>query len=106
MSFEKMKRSFRCGADSIQRVRKAIEEKKPLPMPGRKMINPVRDNENLRGLVETMTKENGRVSDRDLSQALGTSRMSINRIRHDLDFSYKPLGHAPALNEKQAGKRL
>ena len=33
MTVAQMKKSFRCGAEIIQKVRKAIVEKKPLPTP-------------------------------------------------------------------------
>ena len=37
---------------------------------------------------------------------LGTSKSTINRIRHDLRFSYRPLRHAPRLNDRQIQARL
>ena len=56
-----LKRQFNCGAELIGTVRKAITEKKPLKVRSKKGINPVRDNQELVRLVDTMTRENGGV---------------------------------------------
>ena len=50
--------------------------------------------------------ENGHVSDSELSSLLGTSRNTVNRIRHDLNFRYKALTHGPALSARQIQARL
>ena len=76
-------------------MRRSIEEKKPIGIPGHKHVKPIRHDENLVGLVDTITKNNGGVSDAELARFLETSRASVNRIRHDLNNSYKPLLHAP-----------
>ena len=106
MSVAEMKKRFNCGAQLISDVRKALVEKKPLPIPGRKKINPVRDNTILIGLVDSMTRENGRVSDSDLANVLGTRRMRVNRAQHDLQFTYKALRHIPVLSQRHVGTRL
>ena len=106
MSVAKLKKTFRCGAELIRRVRKAIEEKKPLQVPGRKITKPVRNDETLIGLVDAMTRENGGLSDSTLATILGTSQASINRIRHDLSYSYKPLRHGPHSIVRHVGARL
>ena len=105
MSIAEMKRVFGCGAALINRVRKAIVEKKPIPFPkpGKKNI---RNNPLLRRLVDESTIADGHVSDADLSRILGTSRNTINRIRHDLNFKYKALSHGPLLTERQIAARL
>ena len=106
LSIHKMKRRFKCGAELIMRTRKAIDEKKPVPSPGHKRDKPVRSNEILRGLVDSMTTGNGGVSCASLAKVLGASPASINRIRHDLDYTYKPLRHGPVLNQRQVRARL
>ena len=40
MTVREMKKTFKSGGCLIQQVRKAIREKKPLKVPGRKQINP------------------------------------------------------------------
>ena len=89
----------------IADVREAIGEKKPLRIPGRGKVRKVRDDKVLIGLVDSLTRADGGVSDFNLSQILGTSRMTINRVRHDLKFSYKPLRHGPLLSELQIERR-
>ena len=74
--------------------------------PREKPVEPVRDDSILINLVDSMTRENGALSDSDLANILGVSRATINRIRHDKDFSYKPLRHRPLLNQRQIEKRL
>ena len=106
MSIRALKKSFNCGSDTIRSVRKAIEEKKPLKSPGRKRINPVRDDPALVALVDAITREDGALSDADLANLLGISRTSVNRIRHDLKFSYRPLRHGPRLEARQVEARL
>mgnify|MGYP004579369149 CR=1 FL=1 len=106
MTIAEMKKQFNCGAKLISDVSKAIAEKKPIPIPGHKKTKPVRDNVILIGLVDAMTRENGAVSDTDLSIILGTSRMSINRVRHDLKYTYKALRHGPVLSGRHITKRL
>ena len=106
MTIVQMKKSFRCGAELIQKVRKAINEKKPLPIPGHKKGNPVRNDPALIGLVDTMTREDGSLSNGALASILGTSESTINRIRHDLAYSYRPLRHGPHLLERHFAARL
>ena len=105
MSVSYLKKRFNCGAKLIGDVTKSIQEKKPLQMPGRKKIRPVRDDKVLIDLVNSFTRNDGGISDADLSNILGTSRMTINRIRHDLEFSYKPLRSGPGLTELQIERR-
>ena len=105
-SVRELKKRFKCGAEQIRRVKKSIEEKKPLSIPGEKPVKPVRDDRVLVNLADSMTRENGALSDSDLANILGVSRATINRIRHDKDFSYKPLRHGPLLNQRQIEKRL
>ena len=105
-SVAEMKKQFKCGAKLISDVRKAVAEKKPLPIPGRKKTKPVRDNGVLIGLVDSMTRDNGGVSDSDLANVLGTSRMSVNRVQHDLKYTYKALRHGPVLSQRHIGTRL
>ena len=62
MSIDQMKRSFNCGADMISRTRRAIMEKKPIPPPRHNREHPVRHNQILRNLVDTLTRGNGGVS--------------------------------------------
>ena len=81
MSVRECKKRFNCGAELIRRVKKCIEEKKPLSIPWRPHIKPVRDDPVLVSLVDSMTRENGSMSDSDLANVLGTSRATINRIR-------------------------
>ena len=90
----------------IKRVSKSIEEKKPIEIPGRKHIKPIRNDENLKRIVDSITRNNGGVSDAELARFVETSRSSVNRIRHDLKYTYKPLLHAPLLNERQIQSRL
>ena len=106
MTVREMKKTFKCGGCLIQQVRKAIREKKPLKVPGHKHINPIRDDPSLVGLVDTITGDNGAVSDGDLANLLGTSRSSVNRIRHDLKYAYRPLRHGPLLQDRQIEARL
>ena len=106
MTVAQMKKSFRCGAELIQKVRKAIVEKKPLPIPGHEKGNPVRNDPALIGLVDAMTREDGSLSNGALASILGTSESTINRIRHDLGYSYRPLGHGPHLLERHFAARL
>ena len=106
MSIASMKKTFKCGADLIQKVKKSIEEKKPIGLPGHKREKPVRHDQNLVGLVDSITRNNGGVSDTELAGLLKTSHASVNRIRHDLKYTYKPLIHAPFLNQRQVECRL
>ena len=101
-----LKKSFKCGSDLIKRVSKSIEKKKPLDIPGHKHIKPIRNDENLIRIVDSITRNNGGVSDTELTHFVDTSRASVNRIRHDLKYVYKPLLHAPFLNERQVQSRL
>ena len=101
-----LKKSFKCGSDLIKRVSKSIEEKKPIEIPGHKHIKPVRNDEHLVRIVDSITRNNGGVSDAELARFVETSRASVNRIRHDLKCDYKPLLHAPFLNERQIQARL
>ena len=106
MSIDQMKKRFKCGAELIARTQKAIVEKKPVPFPGHKRDSPVRRNEFLKNLVDSLTRANGGISCVSLSKDLGASPASINRIRHDLEYTYKPLRHGPVLNERQVRARL
>ena len=106
MSQDKMKKQFRCGAELIKRVRESIDERKPIQTPGRKRTKPVRENVVLVQLVDATTRENGGASDMELAKLFETSRASINRIRHDLQYSYKPLRHAPFMTTQQIETRL
>lgn len=106
MSQEKMKKQFRCGAELIRRVRESIAERRPLQIPGHQKANPVRENPVLVQLVNATTHENGGASDLELARLFGTSRATINRIRHDLEYSYRPLRHAPFMTTVQTEKRL
>ena len=106
MSQEKMKKQFRCGAELINRVRESIVERKPLRIPGRKKAKPVRENPVLVQLVDATTRENGGASDTELSRLFETSRATINRIRHDLQYSYKPLRHAPFMTARHIETRF
>ena len=106
MSIDQLKRSFNCGADMISRTRRAIVEKKPIPPPRQNREYPVRHNQILRNLVDTLTRGNGGLSCSSLSTTLGASPASINRIRHDLDYTYKPLRHGPVLNQLKIRARL
>ena len=37
---------------------------------------------------------------------LETSKTTVNRIRHDLKYSYRPLHHAPPLTDRHIQKRM
>ena len=106
MPIAELKKRFRCGAELIGRVRKAITEKKPLQVRRRKGVNPVRDNQELVRLVDSITRENGSFSDENLANILGTSKTTVNRIRHDLKYSYRPLHHAPLFTDRHIQKRM
>ena len=106
MPVARMKKTFGCGAELIQRVSRAIEEKKPLQVPGRKKDKPVRKDQTLIGLVDAMTRADGGLSNAALAKQLGTSEASVNRIRRDLAFVYKPLRHGPRLLTRHFGTRL
>ena len=106
MTIAQMKKQFKCGADMISRVRKAIREKRPIPIAGHKKEKPVRNDAVLKNLVDAMTRENGGVSSSKLANVLGVSESSINHIRHDLQYSFKPLRHCPVLKERHVIARL
>ena len=74
--------------------------------PGAEKKQPTRDDQTLVGLVDAITGEDGAVSDADLAHLLGTSRSTVNRIRHDLHYSFSPLRHGPLLQERQIEARL
>ena len=93
-------------AELINHVRESIVERKPLRIPGRKKAKPVRENPVLVQLVDATTRENGGASDTELSRLFETSRATINRIRHDLQYSYKPLLHAPLATARRIETRL
>ena len=105
LAVAKLKKLFGCGAELIARVKYAIAQKKPIPIP-RKGRRNIRNNNILRGLIDATTMENGHISDSELSSMLGTSRNTVNRIRHDLNFRYKALRHGPALSPRQIRARL
>ena len=90
----------------IRRVRESITERRPLQIPGHQKAKPVRENPVLVQLVDATTHENGGASDLELARLFGTSRATINRIRHDLEYSYRPLRHAPFMTTVQIEKRL
>ena len=100
-----LKQMFRCGADLIYRVKKAIEERKPICVP-RRGKKPIRNDPTLKRLVDESTSANGHMSDAELSTILGTSRSTVNNIRHDLKYKYKALRHGPVLSERQVHARL
>ena len=106
MTVAEMKKTFGCGAELIRKVREAINEKKPLPVPGRKKEKPVRSDRALINLVDTMTREDGSLSSGALANILGSSESSINRIRQDLGYSYKPLRNGPRLLQRHFAPRL
>ena len=106
MPVREMKKRFSCGSDTIDDVRKAIEERKPLKLPGRKRTKPVRDDPRLVELVDTMTREDGSLSNADLANMLLTSKSSVGRVRHDKKFSYRPLRHGPRLTDRHVVARL
>ena len=58
LAAEKLKRTFGCGAELIARVKSAIEQKKPIPIP-RKGRQNIRNNNILKGLVDATTMANG-----------------------------------------------
>ena len=66
----------------------------------------MRNDAVLKRLVDEFTTENGHLSDTELASILGTSRNTINRIRHDLEFKYKQLRHGPVLSQRQVEARL
>ena len=101
----KLKRMFGCGADLIYRVKKAVEQRTAISLPTRGK-KPIRNDPVLRRLVDDATRANGHVSDTELSSLLGTSRSTVNNIRHDLDYKYKALRHGPVLSERQVQARL
>ena len=82
-----------------------LSERKQIPLkrPGKK---PVRNDPSLVRLVDQITSNDGHVSDGELSVLLGTSRTTINNIRHDLKYDYKALRHGPVLTELQIEARL
>ena len=104
MSQEKMKKQFQCRAESINRVRQAIVERPPLQIPGHK--KKVRENVVLVQLVDATTRENGGASDMELARLFETSRATINIIRHDLQYSFKPLRHSPFMTARHILARL
>ena len=53
-----------------------------------------------------MTRENGGVSSSKLANVLGVSESSINRIRHDIQYTFKPIRHGPVLKERHVIARL
>ena len=66
----------------------------------------MRSDPTLIRLVDTMTREDGSLSNGSLANTLGASESSINRIRHDLAYAYKPLRHGPLLRERHFADRL
>ena len=83
MSVRELKKRFRCSSDTISDVRTAIEERKPLQLPGHKKVKPIRNDPRLVELVNTMTREDGSLSNADLARVLMMSKSSVGRIRHD-----------------------
>ena len=96
---------FGCGADLIYRVKKTVEQRTEIRLATRGK-KPIRNDPLLRRLVDEATRANGHVSDTELSSLLGTSRSTVNNIRHDLDYKYKALRHGPVLSERQVQARL
>ena len=101
----KLKQMFCCGADLVYRVKKEVEERNPICVP-RRWEKPIRNDPTLRRLVDEATSANGHTSDAELSSLLGTSRSTVNNIRHDLRYKYKALRHGPVLSERQVDARL
>ena len=58
----KLKKMFGCGAELIARVKNAIAQKKPIPIPRRGRKN-IRNNSVLRRTIDATTMENGLFSD-------------------------------------------
>ena len=85
---------FHCGSELAMRVKKAVAERRVIPLrrPGKK---PMRNDPSLVRFVDQTTSHNGHVSDGELASLLGTSRTTINNIRHDLKYDYKALRHGP-----------
>ena len=104
-STAELKRTFSCGAALIYRIKSAVRERKPkcLLKGGKKNV---RNDVALKRLVDEFTTENGHLSDTELASILGTSRNTINRIRHDLEFKVKQLRHGPVLSQRQVDARL
>ena len=100
-----LKKTFSCGAELIYRIKSAVAERKPICLPKRGKAN-VRNDAGLKTLVDRLTTENGHLSDTELASMLGTSRSTINRVRHDLLFKYKQLRHGQVLSERQVDARL
>ena len=57
MSVRELEKRFSCGAELIRRVKGSIEEKKPLSIPGKTPVKPVREDRVLINLVDSMTRE-------------------------------------------------
>ena len=106
MSVRELKKRFSCGSKLISDVRKAIEERKPLQLPGHKKDKPVRNDPRLVELVDTMTREDGSLTNADLANLLLTSKSSVGRIRHDKKYAYRPLRHGPRLEDRHVAARL
>ena len=104
-SIAQLKGMFHCGSELAMRVKKAVAERRVIPLrrPGKK---PMRNDTSLVRLVDQTTSHNGHVSDGELASLLGTSRTTINNIRHDLKYDYKALRHGPVLTERQVDARL
>ena len=104
-SIAKLKEMFHCGSELATRVKNSVAERRPIPLrrPGKK---PMRNDPVLMRLVDQTTSRDGHVSDGELASLLGTSRTTVNNIRHDLKFTYKALRHGPVLSERQIDKRL
>ena len=101
----RLKRMFHCGSELAMRVKKAVAERKQIPLK-RSGKKPMRNDPSLIRLVDQTTTHNGHVSDGELAALLGTSRTTINNIRHDLKFDYKALRHGPVLTQRQVEARL
>ena len=66
----------------------------------------MRNDQALINLVDAMTRADGSLSNGALANILGSSESSINRIRHDLAYSYKPLRNGPRLLQRHFAPRL
>ena len=80
LAVAKLKSAFGRGAELIARVKSAIAQKKPIPIP-RKGRQNIRNNNILRGLVDATTTENKHVSDSKLSLLL--AQVGTRRVESD-----------------------
>ena len=105
MTVRELKKRFSCCAELIYEVRTSIE-KKTLKVPSHKKVKQVRNDPRLVELVDSMTREDGSLSNADIANVLITSKSSVGRIRHDKKLSYRPLRHGPRLENRHVEARL